>query len=233
MFATVAAVVLTDSAKENRYTDRGREWDEGLGLYHFRARTYDVESGRFCGRDPARYIGELHLSLAYFSKNLSSLGPYGLEDCRIVQSSVVFVCQALGQSAALSSDGVSQNPVNLEGSFNIYCECAIQQTDPYRCTDIWLLGRMIGGACGSAGQEISKRFKTTWLEDDVTYTGTAKLMPFYSQLIGYALTVLPLPGNGGLGFALYEFDESCRQNAHAACKSSCLGCFAGLGHNNV
>jgi RHS repeat-associated protein len=44
--------VLPDSAKDNRYTYTGREWDKAIGLYHFRARMYDSESGRFCGRDP-------------------------------------------------------------------------------------------------------------------------------------------------------------------------------------
>lgn len=51
VFVSATGTLLTNSAKENRYTYTGREWDEDLNLYHFRARMYDAESGRFCGRD--------------------------------------------------------------------------------------------------------------------------------------------------------------------------------------
>ena len=57
VFATGAGVVLTESAKDNRFTYTGREWDEELGLYHFRARMYDAESGRFPSRDPIAFDG--------------------------------------------------------------------------------------------------------------------------------------------------------------------------------
>jgi len=43
---------MATSAKNNRYMYTGREWDEDLGLYYFRARMYDPYSGRFCSRDP-------------------------------------------------------------------------------------------------------------------------------------------------------------------------------------
>ena len=49
-----AGVTLTASADNNRYTYTGREWDQTLSLYHFRARMYDSISGRFCGRDPEK-----------------------------------------------------------------------------------------------------------------------------------------------------------------------------------
>ena len=37
---------------DNRYMDTGREWDSVLAQYHFRARIYDANFGRFCSRDP-------------------------------------------------------------------------------------------------------------------------------------------------------------------------------------
>ena len=49
--------MLTASAEDNRYTYTGREWDETLGLYHYRARMYDATEGRFCSRDPIGYEG--------------------------------------------------------------------------------------------------------------------------------------------------------------------------------
>ena len=47
-----AGATLTNSANNNRYTYTGREWDEALNLYHYRARMYDSICGRFLGRDP-------------------------------------------------------------------------------------------------------------------------------------------------------------------------------------
>ena len=43
--------------RENRYLYTGREWDEALSLYHYRARMYDTVSGRFLGRDPIGFEG--------------------------------------------------------------------------------------------------------------------------------------------------------------------------------
>ncbi|KAA5535423.1 RHS repeat-associated core domain-containing protein, partial [Roseiconus nitratireducens] len=45
------------SDDDNRYTYTGREWDQELELYHFRARMYDPKAGRFIGRDPIGYVG--------------------------------------------------------------------------------------------------------------------------------------------------------------------------------
>lgn len=47
----------TTTAEGNRYTYTGREWDEELSLYHYRARMYDPAAGRFLGRDPIGYVG--------------------------------------------------------------------------------------------------------------------------------------------------------------------------------
>jgi RHS repeat-associated protein len=55
VFTNASGTVLSDSAKDNRYTYTGREWDEELSLYHFRARMYDADAGRFCARDPLRF----------------------------------------------------------------------------------------------------------------------------------------------------------------------------------
>src|SRR6056297_3144946 len=54
-FADGSGTVLTASAEANRYTYTGREWDEGLGLYHFRARMYAAAEGRFLSRDPISF----------------------------------------------------------------------------------------------------------------------------------------------------------------------------------
>src|SRR6056297_1058378 len=65
VFVSATGTVLADSAEDNRYTYTGREWDEGLGLYHFRARMYDAGSGRFLGRDPIGFDGSKWNLLEY------------------------------------------------------------------------------------------------------------------------------------------------------------------------
>jgi RHS repeat-associated protein len=55
--ADATRAVISGSAISNRYTYTGREWDEGLSLYHYRARMYDPVSGRFCSRDPIGFEG--------------------------------------------------------------------------------------------------------------------------------------------------------------------------------
>ena len=52
-----SGTVLSASVENNRYTYTGREWDQELHLYHYRARMYDAVSGRFCSRDPIGYLG--------------------------------------------------------------------------------------------------------------------------------------------------------------------------------
>jgi RHS repeat-associated protein len=52
-----SGTVLTSSAVGNRYTYTGREWDETLGLHHFRARWMSPLAGRFLGRDPIGFEG--------------------------------------------------------------------------------------------------------------------------------------------------------------------------------
>ena len=47
-----SGTVISASAESNRMMYTGREWDQDLGLYHYRARMYDAVSGRFSSRDP-------------------------------------------------------------------------------------------------------------------------------------------------------------------------------------
>ena len=68
--------VLTASGVNNRYMYTGREWDNVIGQYHYRARMYDAGLGRFCSRDPIAYWDGLNAYSSYFV--LSKLDPSGL-----------------------------------------------------------------------------------------------------------------------------------------------------------
>ena len=71
-----AGVVQAVSSEGNRYLYTGREWDEGLSLYHYRARMHDSVSGRFCSRDPIGYVDGQNLYEGYFAPG--GLDPLGL-----------------------------------------------------------------------------------------------------------------------------------------------------------
>ncbi|MFO0940477.1 MAG: RHS repeat-associated core domain-containing protein [Pirellulales bacterium] len=73
--ANASGAVLTASAQDNRYMYTGREWDNDIQQYHFRARMYDASLGRFCSRDPIGYVDGYGLYSAYFAP--SALDPDG------------------------------------------------------------------------------------------------------------------------------------------------------------
>jgi RHS repeat-associated protein len=70
--------VLTSSAVGNRYTYTGREWDETLGLHHFRARWMSPMTGRFLGRDPIGYEDGMLLYEMLGTTPLNAMDPNGL-----------------------------------------------------------------------------------------------------------------------------------------------------------
>jgi RHS repeat-associated protein len=71
--------VLSSSAINNRYTYTGREWDQTIGLYHFRARWMSGLTGRFLTRDPIGFEGS-KWDLYSFLENRALIGrdPSGL-----------------------------------------------------------------------------------------------------------------------------------------------------------
>jgi len=75
-FANAGGTVQSTSASNNRYTNTGREWDEGLSLYHYRARMYDAVAGRFISRDPIGYEDGKNLYRTYHMPG--RLDPSGL-----------------------------------------------------------------------------------------------------------------------------------------------------------
>lgn len=79
-----SGTAISASAEDNRYTYTGREWDDDLGLYHYRARMYDAVAGRFCSRDPIRYEGDFNLYGYVKSRPLHLVDPYGLKCTTVI-----------------------------------------------------------------------------------------------------------------------------------------------------
>jgi RHS repeat-associated protein len=76
--ANASGTVLTASAYNNRYTYTGREWNNDINQYHFRARMYDPSLGRFCSRDPIGYRGDRLLYGYVRGRALNKKDPSGL-----------------------------------------------------------------------------------------------------------------------------------------------------------
>ncbi|TWT84398.1 tRNA nuclease WapA precursor [Planctomycetes bacterium CA13] len=92
---------LATSLSSNRYTYTGREWDEALGLYHYRARMYDSASGRFCSRDPIGYEGSKWNLYEYVeSRPVSNTDPSGMFSWRSCRK----FCKNLATRVAVKCD---------------------------------------------------------------------------------------------------------------------------------
>jgi RHS repeat-associated protein len=65
------------SAISNRITFTGRELDEEIGLYFYRARIYDCAKGRFLSRDPLGYVDGMNLYEYVRSNAINRVDPFG------------------------------------------------------------------------------------------------------------------------------------------------------------
>ncbi len=84
-----AGTLLPIGSVDNRYLYTGREWDQTLGLYHYRARMYDANLGRFASRDPIGYRGsKWNLCQIGSGKLLQRVDPSGL-----TARDVMAICQ--------------------------------------------------------------------------------------------------------------------------------------------
>ena len=68
---------ITEVEQPFQYT--GREWDIATGLYHYRARAYDAETGRFLQEDPIGFAaGDLNIYRYVGSNPINRTDPSGL-----------------------------------------------------------------------------------------------------------------------------------------------------------
>ncbi|WP_342596958.1 RHS repeat-associated core domain-containing protein [Cyanobacterium aponinum UTEX 3222] len=69
----------TNSAVDSRYRFTGREWDEEIDLYYYRARYYSGESGRFTSVDPISFESGTYNLYGYVDNNpINSIDSSGL-----------------------------------------------------------------------------------------------------------------------------------------------------------
>jgi RHS repeat-associated protein len=68
----------------NPFQYTGREWDNENGLYYYRARYYDSNSGRFISEEPIRFHDGLNYYRYAFNHAVNYRDPYGLK-CNFFQ----------------------------------------------------------------------------------------------------------------------------------------------------
>ena len=74
-----SGTVISTSAYGNRYLFQGREYDYTTQLYHFRARWYDPETGRWLSNDPIGISGGLNLYAFCSNDPVNFVDPMGLD----------------------------------------------------------------------------------------------------------------------------------------------------------
>jgi len=72
------SITNRQSAIGNRYLFQGREYDAATGLYYFRARWYDPDSGRWLSKDPIGIRGGLNQYEFCASNPVNFTDPLGL-----------------------------------------------------------------------------------------------------------------------------------------------------------
>ncbi len=79
-----SGVTLQNSNIAIRHTYTGREWDNDIQQYHYRARMYDPALGRFCSRDPIGYKGGENQYCYVMNASLIGMDAFGLCHSRLV-----------------------------------------------------------------------------------------------------------------------------------------------------
>jgi len=138
-FANASGTVQATSASNNRITYTGREWDQGLSLYYYRARMYDAESGRFVSRDPIGFEGS-HWNLYAISDGnpVIRVDPNGLSWCSDFICFLAYAAIAADIEAAFRYNNLPDRDDQGGGNAMLHCTiaCEIQKQIP-RCSDEW------------------------------------------------------------------------------------------------
>ena len=104
----------TNPAVNTRYLYTGREWDEEIGLYHYRARSVKADVGRFVSEDPIGFdSGDTNLYRYVENSPLDTVDPLGLYG-RVLNQNRVILYADFGPRIAFNIqdviDALARNP---------------------------------------------------------------------------------------------------------------------------
>ena len=123
----------------------GREWDATTGLYHYRARSYDAETGRFLQEDPIGFAaGDLNVYRYVENNSLSFTDPTGMT----ASEKSVIDRIGLGSAAAQAQIGLRINCI-----FTAIAAGIELAGDPdLETLDVVIAGTDTALACGARGK---------------------------------------------------------------------------------
>lgn len=173
--------VMTGSAIKNPYMYTGRQWDEESGIYHYRARMYDPNLGRFLQRDPLGYWDSLNLYEFVGGNPINWRDPFGLEKYNGLlwyDRLALWTALVLGSGKDLIFSGVEPNAFSILGAIlaasvadlilgTLYLPSSIGhlgegtgyfianpslQTAPGMLMDVSLVATILAGGSGAIGR---------------------------------------------------------------------------------
>ncbi|QDV45072.1 tRNA3(Ser)-specific nuclease WapA precursor [Stieleria neptunia] len=157
----------TSTAEGNRYTYTGREWDNVLDLYHYRARMYDPLSGRFCSRDPIGYEGSPWNLYEYVNgQPTTNVDPTG-EAVPILVVGCVIACAAVPVSYIIGAIGCAgSDDGNGPGAFGRCMRIFAEGLQSNTCANVVSFGA-IQACMVCIFKKVAKPANQTGLADDI------------------------------------------------------------------
>ncbi|MBI5369523.1 MAG: RHS repeat-associated core domain-containing protein [Planctomycetes bacterium] len=88
----------------------GREWDAEIGLYYYRARHYDPQTGRFVSPDPIGYEGDNLTNVFRYVANSPGMGTDPTGEFIFLVANPVTISAVTAATAALATAAVRYGP---------------------------------------------------------------------------------------------------------------------------
>jgi len=208
---------LETSALGNRYTFQGREIDWSTGLYNFRARWYDPETGRWLSKDPIGINGGLNQYVFCGDNGVNFVDPEGLLTVAIGGQGILQLIPSAsadgGYAVGYSKEaGWTHGPVaSLNGGIGTpsgFLGGFLQVTTAKSVNDLKGFGLQIGAGYDfgpAVGLDYVAGLDTSsldnFLNDPITYHGgQLNVGAGYGPLVAEVHAFLTLSGAKGFSF---------------------------------
>ncbi|MFM6776107.1 MAG: RHS repeat domain-containing protein, partial [Dolichospermum sp.] len=194
--------VISESnpAIDTRYLFTGREFDQEIGLYYYRARYYDANTGRFLSEDPIGFDGGDSNLYRYVSNNtITLIDPFGLQACGCPDEG-----NSLSRAGQGSANYFGASFLNDSLVRDQYTR-GVSNLDPTDSAGRTLLKKQARNATSPLGQEIAEAIRPIKGEGG-RIGGTAnKTNALINQLYGKPAKLLGGAGLAiGIGTSLYN-----------------------------
>lgn len=159
---------LTTSAIGNRYMFQGREYDSATGLYYFRARWYDPDTGRWLSKDPIGIEGGLNQYEFCSSNPVNVVDPHG--EFGWFGAIVGGIAGAVSGAISGSANGGGAAGAIAGGVTGLFAGAAVGAINLSASSAV---GAMVGGAVGGAIGSTAAQLMTTGTVNPGAVVGAA------------------------------------------------------------